>query len=229
MGYLEQKLAELQAVGAAMIENPLLFIIAFAIGLPLILWKWRVVGRSQTKAMSDLTHGFRAQADTRTARHDTGIGTKDVLVMRPNKLGGMIWFALIFFGGGAVFFFTLVLPEEPTRDNWMTFTGLAAFSLFAMGLIEANQTRIIVDDTGIERRRILHRRQRIAFTDIVTADLNTKAASPVLKLTTRDGRSMRIRATYSGFMTLLSRLSKVDAKVALMGRMLDARSKRAAA
>jgi len=205
---------------AAIAAQPVLFAILFAIFVPLILWKWRSIGRSTEKAISDMTHGLRADADQSTARHDLGIGTKDIIVMRPNGVGGMIWFALLFFGGGAVFFLMVVLPSEPTSENWWTFTGLAVFAIGAMVAIEVNQTRIIVDATCLERRRVFHRREQIRFSEISSADLNPKAASPVLNIQTADGRSLKISAQYSGFLSLLHRLKSINPELSVYAHIL---------
>ena len=75
---------------AAFAENPTLFVIIFAIGLPLIWWKWRVTGT----VMTDQTRGLRADAKASFKPYETGIGTQDVFIMRPACVGGMLWFAL---------------------------------------------------------------------------------------------------------------------------------------
>lgn len=158
------------------------------------------------KAQTDLTHGLRHSADLRKERHESGIGTQEVFVMRSNKVGGMIWFALIFFGGGAVFYALVVLPDAPTRENWLIFAGLGVFASAAMVLIERNQTRILLRNDHFERRRILRRRKVVSFRDIATVEPRGMSLASGVRLTTKDGRSLTIGPHFSGYKQLLYRV-----------------------
>lgn len=220
--YFAERFDALQGLPGAVASNPGLFIILFLVFIPLIVWKWWVVGKSTKKAMADPTHGLRTDADRKKVRHETGIGTTEVLVMRPNGVGGMIWFVLILFGAGALFYAFLVLPDEPTSENWWTFAGLAGFAICAMGLIEANQTRLIVGERHIERRRVLYARDRIAFDQIASVEPLGKSFVRGLKVISRDGRSMRVPARFSGYRELMERLGTHDPALGFMAKLARA-------
>lgn len=218
--YFTDKWDALLALPAAMAEDPLFFIIVFAIALPLIWWKWKVTDGGVQKAVTDLTHGLRTDADRKQVRHETGIGTREVLVMRPPKLSKMIYFVLVFFGGGAVFYFTLYLPSDLAEPNgWWTFAGAAGFTIAAMIIIEANQTRIFVDDRSLQRRRVLHRRQTIAFTDIASIEPHGKSFARGMIIRTRNGQKMRVLAQFSGYRELIARLAPYDRDIGLLDKL----------
>jgi len=212
---------------AAFAENPTFFVIIFAIGLPLIWWKWRVTGTAMTKAMTDQTHGLRTDAKVTFKPHETGIGTQDVFIMRPAGVGGMLWFALLFFGGGALFYwFVLLTKGQGTWESWATFAGLSAFALGAMVAIEVNQTRIYVDAKTIQKRRVLHRRQTIAFADIAQVDPIGKNFTTGLIIQTHDCAKMPVRAAFSGYMQLMGRLAPYNHQIAMMSNMRKAHDAR---
>jgi len=218
--YFTDEWDALLALPAAMAEDPLFFIIVFAIALPLIWWKWKVTDDGVQKAVTDLTHGLRTAADRKEMRHETGIGTREVLVMRPPRLSKMIYFALVFFGGGAVLYFILYLPSDLAEpDDWWTFAGAAGFTIAVMIIIEANQTRIYVDDRSLQRRRVLHRRQTIAFTDIASIEPLAKTFMGGMVIRTRDGQRLRVRAQFSGYRELIARLAPYDRNMALLAKM----------
>lgn len=204
---------------AAIAEAPLLFAVFFAIFAPLIWWKWRVTGSSVTKAIDDQTHGFRAVADTRQVRHETGVGSRDFLVMRPNKLGGMIWFGLLFFGGGAVFYLLVVLPAEPTSKNWLTFAVLSGFTIINMVLIEMNQARFLIHPDYLERRRVLYRSESIPLSSIAKITPMGKTYRSGLRIMSSDGRKMTIPARFSGYRALIARLAPYSAELRLLDKM----------
>ncbi|MBT8410752.1 MAG: hypothetical protein KJP02_03000 [Octadecabacter sp.] len=218
--YFSDKWEALTGLPAAIAAAPLFFAIVFAIGLPLIWWKWKVMGDGMQKAVADLSYGLRTDADRKQVRHETGIGTREILVMRPPKLSKMIYFALFFFGGGAVFYFILYLPSDLAEpDDWWTFAGAAGFTIAVMIIIEANQTRIYVDDHSLQRRRVLHRRQTIAFKDIASIEPLAKAFMGGMVLRTRDGQRLRVRAQFSGYRELIARLAPYDRNMALLAKM----------
>ena len=220
--YFADRFDALMGLPSAIAANPGFFAILLLIFGPLIWWKWRTIGKSTNKAIADQTHGMRTDADRKRVRHETGIGMAEVLVMRPNSVGGMIWFALIFFGGGAVFYAFVVLQDAPSPKDWWTFAGLAGFTFAIMGLIEVNQTRLIVDEQQIERRRVLHARDRIAFSQIASVEPLAKSFARGLRITTRDGQTMKVPARFSGYRELMARLSKHDPSLRLMAKLARA-------
>ncbi|MGJ8610673.1 MAG: hypothetical protein ACSHWY_06240, partial [Octadecabacter sp.] len=168
---------------------------------------------------------LRADGDQKQSRHDTGIGTKDVLVMRPGKLPKMIYFSLFFFGGMALFYLFLYMPSDLSEpSDWWTALVLSLVAICAMVLIETNLTRIHVDDRSIQRRRVLHRRQTIAFSDIVAVDPHANNLSRGLVIRTTTGDKMRILATFSGYRQLMERLAPHNPKLGLLAKVIKARA-----
>ena len=217
---LAEKWEALLGLPAAFADAPLFFSVIFAVGGLAIWWKWKVIGNSQRRAMEGVTHGLRAAADSKQLRHETGIGTRDVMIMRQAPLGGVIWFALLFFGGGAVFYVLVVLQSgETTSEDWWVFAGLAGFTIGAMAVIENNQTRIQVDDTSLQKRRVLHRRQTIPFSEIVSVQPHGKSYVGGVVITPATGAPMRIPAAFSGYRDLLPRLAPHDPKLQLMTKL----------
>lgn len=214
--YFADKWGTLSGLPAAIAEDPTFFIVFFAIGLPLIWWKWRVIDRGMQRATEDPSHGLRTSAATQQQRSETGIGTESVLVMRPPNTPWAIWFGLIFFGGGAVFFALVVLVESPTAKDWLVFAFMVLFSVACMGFIEANQTRFIVSHSMIERRRVLTRRERMAFASITDVSLNGKTFLGGVTVTDTGGQKMRIAARFSGYRDLLDRVAPLNPKLSLM-------------
>ena len=222
--YFSERWDAISGLPAAIAANPGFFIIVFAIGLPLIWWKWRVTGSSLQTAVDNQTHGWRAQADRKDILHETGIGTTEAFVMRPARLPKMIWFALIFFGGGAVFYALVVLQTgEASAKDWWTFAGLSMFTIGALVLIEVNQTRILITQNGLERRRILHRRQHIEFAKISDVTPAAKHFGRGLIIHSEDGQKMRVLPAMSGYAQLMERLGPHNPKMAMLAKLMKTR------
>jgi len=218
--YFTDKWDALMALPSAIADNPVFFAIVFLIAAPLIWWKWRVMGGAVQQTVDGMTHGLRTDADTKQARHDIGIGTKEVLVMRPAPLGKMIYFALFFFGGGALFYvFIHMSSDRSTPSDWWTALGLLGFAIISMVAIEINQTRIYVGDATIQRRRVLHRRQTIAFKDIVAVDQFGKSYARGLIIRTNTGEKMRVLAGFSGYRQLMQRLTPYQPKLGMLAKL----------
>ena len=224
--YFSDKWNDLQTLWAAILANPGFFVVAFAIGLPLIWWKWRVTGNSMQSTVDSLTHGLRADADAKTVAHETGIGTRDILVMRPPPTPKMIYFALFFFGGGALFFMFIHIPSDRSEpSDWWVLLALLVFSIGSMIVIEQGQTRIRVDDTGLQRRRVLHPRQTIRFAEIAEVTTSSaKTMAPYIKIISNSGDSMRIGANFSGYRQVIDRLAPYDANMALISKIESTRA-----
>jgi hypothetical protein len=208
--YFSDKWAAISSLPAAIAENPVFFAIAFLIGLPLIWWKWRFSSSSVSNAIDSQTHGLRVGADSKQVLHETGIGTRDVLVMRPDKTPKSIYFALLFFGGGALFYWFIVLQSgAATSEDWWVFAVLGAFTICAMAVVELNLTRITVSDTTIVKKRVLHKRQVIKIAEISAIEPLAKQISRGAKLRASDGQVMRIGANFSGYKDLILRLKGI--------------------
>lgn len=221
--YFAEKWEYLAAFPATFAQNPIFFIIAFAIGLPLIWLKWRVTGNSVSKAMQNQTLGLRTDADKKQVRHETGIGTRDILVMRPAIPGMAILFGLLFFGGGALFYALVVLQgADVTSKDWLTFAISVTFTVCAMIIIEMGQTRILVDETSIQKRRVLHRRQTVLFSEISSVEPRAKQISRGMVIQSKDREKMNVHAGFTGYRQLLERLAPHNAQANLFVKLLKA-------
>lgn len=226
--YFTERWDALIGLPAAIAENPVLYIIFFAIALPLIWVKWRLIGKSQQKAIANQTHGLRSEAVRKNIRHETGIGTAEILVMRRAKLGAAIWFALFFFGGGAVFYFLVVLPEsDELSKDLAVFAIMLGFSIIGIGVIMAHQTRIYVDDKGLEKRRLLRSREKLSFADITDIQPARKKLTYGLVLHAKGGKRMKITADFSGYLNLLDRLAPSNPKLGVLARIIRTQATKA--
>jgi len=222
--YFSERWDAVAGLPAAVAEAPLLFAVLLLVFGPLIWWKWWAFGKSTQTTLDSLTHGLRTDADRKSIRHETGIGTRDIMVMRPARLSGMIYFALLFFGGGALFYIFLYMPSDLSEpSDWWVTLGLSAFTLAAMIVIEVNQTRIHVDDRTIQKRRVLHRRQTIAFTEISSIAAHGKNYVNGLVIHTGSGDKMRVTAGFSGYLELIDRLAPYDKNMGLMSKLQKVR------
>lgn len=228
--YFSDRWEALSGLPAAISANPVFFLVAFVIFAPLLWWKWRVTGKATQTAVDSLTQGLRTDAETKSVRHDTGVGTRNILVMRPAPLNGMIYFSLLFFGGGALFYIFIHMPSEASvPSDWWVALGLCAFAVAAMIVIETNQTRILVDDRTIQKRRVLHRRQTIALRYITLIEHRGKSFANGLTIHTGAGDKMTVIAGFSGYRQLIDRLAPFDAKIGLMSKLQRGRANARAA
>ncbi|MDA9207949.1 hypothetical protein N9O61_03595 [Octadecabacter sp.] len=205
--YFAERFDAILGLPAAILQAPVFFIVIFAIGGLLIWLKYRIIGRSMNKAIQSTTHGLRVSGDQKQVRHETGVGTTNVIVMRPGvSVKGLI-FGVLFFGSGAVFYVLVVLqsPDVASKD-WWTFAGLTFFTIAAIAAIEASMTRIYVSEAGLERRRVLHRRQTILFSDVAAVGPIGKSFQQGLVVQSKTAGKMRIPAAFSGYRDLLNRL-----------------------
>lgn len=193
-------------------SNPLVFILIFSF-LLFLYWIQRGYERRAQKAQkADQFAGWKAGKKTVKRQHETGIGTQDVLVLKPTgQILKVAILTLAFFGGGAVFFAWVVLPDpvERTFENIMGFIIMCGFSVGALFLLAEYFTRYEVTEEEIVHRRLLRRRQRYPLSTLVAVKPAGKNPALGIKLTFADGRELALWARFQGYADMLSKLKHV--------------------
>lgn len=205
----------------AFAENPVLMTCIFIIGGGLIYLRSRLLNGAVQSTQKSHTHGLRQSGKATQTRHETGIGTKDVITMKPEPVSAAIWFSLIFFGGGAVFYAFIVLTAPDTQPkDWGTFLALSGFAVMSLAVIEQNFVRFIVHPDRIVRLRPLYRDEVIFFSEIEQITPLRKKIEFGVTLHTQNKQQFRIPARFSGYLDLLDRLGEIDANTRLVARLL---------
>ncbi len=190
-------------------QHPTLLAFVLAVAVLLFWINGRVhrhIRRSQAK---DSSTGWTTGGAQGERPHETGIGTRDVLVLKRSGRSLRIGLlTLLFFGGGAAFLWFVVLPdpEEQTAKAWLAFAIMLGFTVMAPVLIVASFTRIEVSESEITLRRLFRPRQSFLLSglDQVSA-VGTSPASGV-QLTFADGRRLRLTPQFQGYAQALMRV-----------------------
>ncbi|MEP6068117.1 MAG: hypothetical protein ABJ246_19945 [Paracoccaceae bacterium] len=201
--------------------NPIGFSILLAIGLTVIWFKWWIIGRAQRNAAKSQYAGWTEDAKRRSETHETGVGSKDVLVMKPVKFGRIGLMTLAFFGGGAWFYMAVVLkkPDVSTKD-WAVFAIFVGFSLIAVFLLVQAFTRIQFDGEQITKRSLYAKTFHAKLADLTSVKPAHKTIAGGVDLHFNDGRKLRVKSQMSGYRQLLEQLSSIDPKLKLMTQMV---------
>ena len=205
----------------ALATNPIGFSIILAIGFTLIWLKWRFIAKAQRNATKSQYAGWTVDAKRASEAHDTGIGTKDVLVMKPVKFLRIGLMTLIFFGGGAWFCMAVVLkkPDVSAKD-WAAFAIMIGFSLLALIILAQAFTRIRFDGEYITKRSLFARTFHAKLADLSSVKPAHKTIAGGVDLHFNDGRKLRVKSQMSGYRQLLEQLSSIDPKLRLMTLMV---------
>lgn len=208
------------AILESIVSNPVGFGLTIAI-LSIIIFKHRLIWYFTRKAVRDQRAGMGVDAQTRQVRHETGIGTRDVLVMRPVKVIGVAIWGFLFFGGGAVFYALVVLQSaESTGEDWAVFGVFSAFALLAVYLFAMATTRICFDGTQIERTGLAVRRFSARLDELSHVTPLRKSLMNGMALHFADGSKLNVRPNMSGYRQLMEQLSSFDPKLRMMTKML---------
>ncbi|MDX8347521.1 hypothetical protein SLH49_05930 [Cognatiyoonia sp. IB215446] len=206
-----------------------------------ILFAWfsyrlhtRLFTRVARKQLEATFAGWQTRAKVASRSHETGIGSHDVLIMKPPRRNVSIalW-TLVFFGGGAVFFWLAVLPDptEQTFENWLGFGLMCAFSAFSIILLASTRTRIELSPSDIVKRGFLRGRRTYPLSSIIGAEFAGKNPATGITLTFSDGRKLRLLASNDGYADVMQRLQTAHSdlpRLIAMGRMMHSAMKRRA-
>ncbi len=212
----------LQSITEALQANPVVFSLIMAVGLLLIYFKYWLIGRAARKALRDKRAGLAVDAAVGQVRHETGVGLKEVLVMRPVKLVAPAFWCLLFFGGGAVFYALVVLQEpDVSHKDWGVFAILSVFAFGAILIFGMATTRIRFDGEEIRRTGLLVRNFRRRMADLTLVEPLRKSWLAGMKLHFQDGAKLNVASNMSGYRQLMQQISGVDPKLRLVAKMLS--------
>ncbi|MEO9824840.1 MAG: hypothetical protein ABJF50_10545 [Paracoccaceae bacterium] len=202
----------LKTTWGILISNPLILILSIGFVLLVYRLQGRFERRAEKAQKADQLAGWTADTTTVKRPHETGVGSQDVLVLKPTRhILKVAFLTLAFFGGGAVFFALVVLPNpvERTFENIMGFVIMCAFSIGALFLLGTYFTRFDVTENEIVHRRLLRRRQRYPLSTLVAVKPAGKNPTLGIKLTFADGRELALWARFQGYAAMLSKLKHV--------------------
>lgn len=215
-----------------LLANPTFAGIALIIAIALYWFQRRLFRRVLHKQAQANRSGWTTPAITSHRRHQTGIGTETILVMRPpRRLLKVAFWTLLFFGGGAAFFWFVVLPkpEEHTVKNWLTFAIMCAFSSLALVLAFTAFTRIRVSADDLVLHRLFRRPKRFALKEISSVELGGKNPATGVKLFFLGGDQIKLLASYEGYAQVLQQIQSAHAdlpRILAMGRLIDSANAR---
>jgi hypothetical protein len=211
---------DLKGVWDAATGNPGLFFGIMAVFLPLIILKWWIVARTARKTQQNAYAGWTEDATSQQAPHETGVGTVDVLKMKPAIGLGAILFSLLFFGGGALFYALVVLPEATaTRKDWITFAVMLGFTLMGLAVWVISFNRLTVSAEKITRTGPLIKRKSYLFSGLQSVSPLAKTFAGGAKLDFGEQGVLKVRANYKGYKQLLDHLAKDDPKLRLLVKL----------
>ena len=211
MEYLVSIKDSLISIYAAARDTPTVFFPIFFIGLGLIWVKWRLVEKGAQRAAKDTYAGWVTDGTEQYSDFQS------VLVMKPIKFLKLSLGILIFFGGGAVFFWLSVLhdPETTTKD-WAAFVIMILFSVIGLWALWFSFTRIMLYPDRIERVSFFTKRFVAPLSAIKSVQPISKTVAGGIYITFNDRRRLRVIPRMSGYRQLLERLSAKDAKLQLL-------------
>lgn len=220
-----------------LVENPGIAVFAVVFALFLYWLQSRMFRRILTKQAELDRSGWTTAAKTATRRHDTGVGTQKVLVMRPERghLSVAIW-GFFLFGGGVLVSWFLILPDpdEPIMKKVFVFGFFCVATMGSILLFVRAFTRIRVSSQDIIRHRVFRRPERFALSEISKAEQAAKNPAMGVKLSFPDGRTLKLMASYEGYAQVLNSIQTAHPdlpRLLMLGRMVDsaiARKKAAA-
>ena len=198
-------------------NNPAILAVVLIILLPIYWIQGRLFRRTTRKATLAQYGGLNRDAKRTTRAHETGIGMQSALVLRPvaSGVGGLI-LALVFFGGGAAFMGLVVLPEpeNQTVKNYTGFVISLGFVVLGLWALLGLLARIEMIADRIEHRRFLRPRRVFQIRDIVEVRRLGKAPGAGVILMFRDGRRLRLPASYAGYIEALTMLWPAHPQIA---------------
>jgi hypothetical protein len=211
MEHLSGILDTLTSIYRAARDGPTIFFPIFIFGCVLIWIKWRFIAKGTKSAAKANYEGWVTDA----IEQDNDLQT--VLVMKPIKLLRVAVYSLFFFGGGALFYWMVVLskPDISTED-WLVFGIMLAFSALGFWMLWLSFTRITLFSDRIEKTSLLTNRFIGPLSEIDNVKPISKTIAGGIYVYFSDGRRLRIVARMSGYRQLLERLSKNDPKLRMM-------------
>ena len=196
--------------------SPGLFFGIMALFLPLILFKWWLIGRAARNNQKSPYAGWAQDGRATQVSHATGVGHQDVLILKPAIGLGTILFCLIFFGGGALFYALVVLPAgNLSPKDWFVFASMLAFTLVGVFLLIIRFNSITVSTDQITRAGPLVKNKTYFLSSLQNVSPLSKTLAGGAKLDFGPQGVLKVRASYKGYRQLLERLAVSNPKLRL--------------
>ena len=220
MSMIETFKANALAIFSTARDAPEIFFPLFAIGLFLIWLKWRFIGKATAKSAQKNFAGWTKDGEAQRAQHETGVGYQDVLVMKPIKFLSLSLYYIGFFGGGALFFWLVEIPNgglSPKEKLGFTFMILATIIGLYVFILSFMRIRLFTDK--IERTCPFRRKFSAPLSGLTSVTPISKTIAGGVFINFNDGRRLRVIPRMSGYRQLLERLSRTDPKLRLLMTM----------
>ena len=215
-----------------LLDNPIIAVVIISV---VVISNWLQVHflahflhRAAEKNAEAKRAGWTTPAGRSERRHDTGIGTQAILVMRrPHRYIYIAVWTLILFGGCAAYYWQVVLaePSEQTTKNWLIFVISLVFSTLAVALFAAACTSVHVSVDDIVLRRLFRRPERFSLKEISSVEAVGKDPATGVRLILFDGRSVKLLAGFEGYSQVLKKIHNAHPdllRLLTIGRIADA-------
>lgn len=196
--------------------------IAVIVGfLGFIFLKHWLIAKAVKNGQKNNYAGWTREARTQKVRHETGVGTRPIRVMRPLKQLPIGLITLFFFGAMA-WILGFVATPEPGQElkHWGSAILGLGFACVGAFLILSSFTRIRFDDASIARRGLIGRRVTARLADLDSVEPNGKTLLEGVRLRFRDGQNLRVKANMSGYAQLLETLASGNPQLAMTLRAI---------
>ncbi|MEO0667801.1 MAG: hypothetical protein AAFZ99_07780 [Pseudomonadota bacterium] len=189
---------------------PIPFAISTVIIVTALYYKWVWMGRAGKNAIKNNYAGWKV---------DGAVDTAQRLVMRPVKIRRTGIWTLLFFGGGALFFALVSIPNgDMGREQWFAFAAMIVFSIGAVWLILMSFNRITFDGEVFTRVGVLGRNTAMRVDTLTDVRPIGKTIAGGVFLDFEGGEKLRVPANMSGYRQLLEILTQHQPKLRMLVR-----------
>ena len=189
---------------------PIRFALGTIVVVTLIYYKWVWFGRATENSIKNGYDGWKVDGTVDDAQR---------LVMRPVKMRRVGIWTLLFFGGGALFYTLVGIPNgDMAPKDWFSFAAMLVFSIGAVWLILMSFTRITFDGEVFTRVGVLGRNMAVRVDTLTDVRPISKTVAGGVYLDFAGGERLRIVANMSGYRQLLEMLTRHHPKLRLLVR-----------
>jgi len=198
----------LRVLSGLFFNHPIPFTIGTIIVVTLIYYKWVWIGRARTNTIKNAYAGWKV---------DGALDSAQRLVMQPVKMRSVGIWALLFFGGGFLFYALVEIPKDNTDgQTWSVFAIMGLFSVAAVWLILVSFTRITFDGEVFTRTGVFGRNMAVPANKLKDVYPINKTIAGGIFLDFADKGRIRITAQMSGYRQLLEILTQHNPKLRML-------------
>ena len=189
---------------------PIRFALGTVVVVSLIYYKWFWIGRVSQNAIKNNYAGWKI---------DGALDSAQRLVMRPVKIRRVGVLTLLFFGGGALFFALVSIPNgDMGPQEWFAFAAMVVFSVISVWLILMSFNRITFDGEAFTRVGVLGRSFAVRVDTLTDVRPIGKTIAGGVFLDFEGGERLRVPANMSGYRQLLEILTQHQPKLRMLVR-----------